>query len=718
MSGNTNLVITELQKRWRRQHLLTIALLSIAVALPVVVVLHFFMGISAWWLAPVTMLFFLLTATLYSGWRIEPSEVARILNNNNPELEESAGLLLKPSSALGMLETLQVKKLGSRLQHIAAPRPVDKHIKTALVILVVSFMATAGLYFLLPVIKEKFVSNANHQPNSGINERREKILPAVAGVTVQIQPPAYTGIPPRNQTRFNIKAEQGSRTTWKLSISGEPSQVALIFNDSTRQQLTRNTDGVWAGERTLKTNGFYQLIIDDQASEFYQLEAIADKPPVITVQTPRPATIIEYGQPQQVNLSLNITDDYGISDAVIFATIASGNGESVKFREEKLTFSNFRPGGAQYKLTRPVSLPALKMQPGDELYFYISATDNFKQEARSDIYSVKMEDTASLMSMDGMMTGVDLKPEFFRSQRQIIIETEQLLKGRDTMSVEAFNNRCNDLGIDQKLLRLRYGKFLGEENETNIGEDGNDEHEGHEHEEGHAEISIEDFNNADKIIDQYAHKHDIAEDATFFDPQTKAALKATLAEMWEAELRLRTYKPKEALPYEYKALRLLKELQQKSREYVPKTSTKLPPLKPGEKRLTGELDKILEPNRRENYKPGADKIEGFRQVLSILSRLKENPSYNLTAAETSLLEAAAGELSLSAGKDPSSYLGAFEASKKLLAKQIDIKDLAIIEKAVNRLIRSTEPVPAERQQRPDNNLSRDYFINLKSASTP
>ena len=94
------------------------------------------------------------------------------------------------------------------------------------------------------------------------------------------------------------------------------------------------------------------------------------------------------------------------------------------------------------------------------------------------------------------------------------------------------------------------------------------------------------------ILDQFSHKHDIAEDATFFDPETKKQLKATLAEMWKSEGKLRLYKPAEALPFAYNALRLLKDLQQKSRVYVAKTSSKTTPLQPKEKRLTGELDKI------------------------------------------------------------------------------------------------------------------------------
>jgi hypothetical protein len=50
------------------------------------------------------------------------------------------------------------------------------------------------------------------------------------------------------------------------------------------------------------------------------------------------------------------------------------------------------------------------------------------------------------------------------------------------------------------------------------------------------------------------------------------------------------YKPQAALPFAYKALRLLKDLQQKSRSYVAKTAYNPPPLKDGKtfKRRTGQ----------------------------------------------------------------------------------------------------------------------------------
>jgi hypothetical protein len=64
--------------------------------------------------------------------------------------------------------------------------------------------------------------------------------------------------------------------------------------------------------------------------------------------------------------------------------------------------------------------------------------------------------------------------------------------------------------------------------------------------------------------------------------------------MWNAELPLRIFKPQEALPYEYKALRLLKDLQQKTRAYVAKTNSRTTPLDL-KKRLSGDLSKISQP---------------------------------------------------------------------------------------------------------------------------
>jgi hypothetical protein len=305
---------------------------------------------------------------------------------------------------------------------------------------------------------------------------------------------------------------------------------------------------------------------------------------------------------------------------------------------------------------------------------------------------------------------VNLKPEYFRSQRQIIIETEQLLKDRDTLSVQEFNNRSNNLGIDQKLLRLRYGKFLGEESETDIGE----HHD--EHDEGaHNEAS--DFGNAEKIINDYAHKHDNAEDATFFEPELKAQLKATLGEMWKAELQLRLNRPQAALPFEYKALRLLKDLQQKSRVYVAKTGFKATPLLPG-KRLSGELDKILKPVHRVTAEKKKDAYEVTRKAAGLLGLLKTQKPVSNEALNT--LQQARLALYNKAAEQPSVFLPAVSSINRILAavsiqEQPKAADINIAARGLQKLLSPAVQLPRRSPNGSFETLSGQYFKNLNSS---
>jgi hypothetical protein len=317
--------------------------------------------------------------------------------------------------------------------------------------------------------------------------------------------------------------------------------------------------------------------------------------------------------------------------------------------------------------------------------------------------------------MDGMLGGVNLVPEYFRSQRQIIIDTEKLLKEKNSLSIEEFRSRSNNLGIDQKLLRLRYGKFLGEESEGEIGP-GNEEDEDHEgHEDHEDEEAGANFGDAEKIMDSYAHKHDVAEDATFFEPELKAQLKATLTEMWKSELRLRTYKPDEALPFEYKALRLLKDLQQKSRAYVSKTALKTAAIKE-EKRLSGELDKIIQPSAEKTFSKNEEQ-SSLKKASAIISKLRNGAV--LGRQDRAILQDASRKIITKAISEPSSYLSALEIMRKINSTNINLKlsskEISMVESALQRIIKDENRTPQANPARSKTSLSTEYFKQLKQA---
>ena len=214
----------------------------------------------------------------------------------------------------------------------------------------------------------------------------------------------------------------------------------------------------------------------------------------------------------------------------------------------------------------------------------------------------------------------------------------------------------------------------------------------------------------------FSDKHDNAEDATFFEPAVKAQLKATLTEMWGAELRFRVYKPQEALPYCYKALRLLKDLQQQSRAYVAKTGVKVTSLNPA-KRLTGELGAISAPVERGDRSNELSAEEVLRFGLAVLEgiRIGVGPG----EGDRVLLGQVERRLAMEAAARPGKFLAAYESIRRLggaadvLGGGTVAADVLVVEKAIGELLPVAEQRPVVPQVAADGGLSRLYFGSIK-----
>ena len=343
-------------------------------------------------------------------------------------------------------------------------------------------------------------------------------------------------------------------------------RLATTAGDTIRLEPTGAAG--YRGSLEARRNALYQIVAadgaDTVAGEFHRLSVRVDAPPTLVIVRPEPRTELSGDGPVSVAVEVLAADDYGVGTAAIVATVTTGEGEGVRFREQRLDFDSrsARPGGLL--LRRTLDLRALGMAPGDDLYFHVVARDRrtpAPNEGRSETVFISLADTSGAAA--GLPAGIAITvaPEYFRSQRQIIIDTEKLIAERRSLPLQVFRDRGNGIGIDQGLLRLRYGQFTGEE-----------------FEEGGA--------------DDTGHEHDTAENSTLLAESVKTKLKAAIAEMWEAELRLRTYRPSEALPFEYRALELLKQVQQDARVYVQRVGFEPPPLEPDRKRLTGKLDAI------------------------------------------------------------------------------------------------------------------------------
>jgi len=216
-------------------------------------------------------------------------------------------------------------------------------------------------------------------------------------------------------------------------------------------------------------------------------------------------------------------------------------------------------------------------------------------------------------------------PAYFRSQRQIIIESEALLKERGKLARAEFVSRSDAIGVDQRILRLRYGQFLGEETEggpkapptTGDGDkpaaEVADEH-GHE---AAAQDKPEPIGDSASLLEAYGHTHDEAEAATLLDPETRKLLKSALDQMWQSELHLRQGNPDKALPFEYRALRFIKQVQQASRIYLARVGLELPPIDES-RRLGGERAGLQ--SRRDALAPAKLEASPVLQLWQALDR--------------------------------------------------------------------------------------------------
>ncbi|MDO7853301.1 hypothetical protein [Hymenobacter convexus] len=696
------------------------------------------------WPAAQNIIFgFAVLGLMATGWLLWPlgqlraGTVAARLDRQFPELEDSTGLLWRNAEDLNLLEQLQQQRVARRLQEL---QNADK------LALPVSFRVS-GWTTLLLLLAAAAVWWWPVRPAPGVPQSVAVHFPAqvpaakgtmparIIETRLLVTPPAYTRLAAFAPTQASFQCPEGSRVRWQVQTSGSDKAVPLLEIGRQQRPLqpVAGQRGTFFTELILKSSTLYRLRFQATVSDDYAIDVRADQAPVLRIQTPKPYTLVPaYGQQPEVAIRATAHDDYGLSHAELVITVAQGQGEAVKFHEVRRNLTAaLSSGSAQTSLRSALSLPHLGLTYGDELYFYLTARDNAGHTARTDAYLVQWQDTAVADSPADLGMGVKVAPAYFRSQRQIIIDTEKLIAEKPRLDAATVANRANALGFDQQTLRLRYGKFMGEEAEAGIGaqaprapiaEDEDapasptaeaPEHDEHDHAApATSPAKTSPTAETDALMEPYIHKHDDSETADFLEPAVKAKLRAVLDQMWAAELRLRTGQLAAARPYEYRALRLLKEVQQQTRVFVKKAGFTPPPLPEATVRLTGELAGAAVPHRQQQVAAPVTQ-PAVRAALHWLAA--RAPGAPTKPADAQLLDQAGAVLAGAALQRPGVYLPALKALRQLVA-DVRAGRLACaecrppVERALTDLLAAPDPTPVSAAG-PDR-LGRHYFQEL------
>ncbi len=541
--------------------------------------------------------------------RYHPRWLTRRLDTLRADAEDSAALLLADEATLGPLQRLQRARLERRLagDDGAMLRPAwpSRRIGAA-------WLAGAAGVLLAVLLPSRATEPALAPAQEGITVPPG--VPKLVAQTLRIVPPAYTGLPARDAAKLDVRAPQGSRLAWRLRFDPQPVAAALLFHDGKRTPLRRAGDE-WLAEHRLERSVLYRVVPEGGEGPplppLHRLDATPDTPPRLRVIAPeRSITILTPGQAGWP-LLFEATDDYGVAAAgQLRITVTEGEGENITAKERTLTLAGSGPARRRRFAVR-LDPQALGLARGNDIVAQLTVRDTRSpspQVVRGP--SVILRWPAQLEvagdGLEGLMKKV--LPAYFRSQRQIIIDAEKLLRERSRIDAETFAARSDKLGVDQRLLRLRYGQFMGEVAEgepepppTNdappksAGADSEPDEEAHSADDGHGHATppaaggAPAFGNVGDVMGAYGHTHDESEAATLLDPETRAILRQALDEMWQSELHLRQGDPRQALPFAYKALGFIKQVQQSQRIYLARVGPELPPIDET-RRMTGKRE--------------------------------------------------------------------------------------------------------------------------------
>ncbi|MGB2739531.1 MAG: hypothetical protein WBC60_03120 [Cognaticolwellia sp.] len=636
-----------------------------------------------------------LTLTLRSETyqNITFSNLISYLNQHFSELEDSTQLLLVEASQLSALEKLQYHKVQSHLEAILKQQRQVNYIDLSPKFAKKKYLYSCSivvLWLLILILANnlQWFAKANawldtsstvsaiedaHIEDKNLQYEHDNVLVDIVSQQVIIEPPPYSLS--KNQaastvsTSLDIDTLEGSYISWAFTFSAPALNYFIVFSSGERQQLIKQEDGRYYFRGKVTTSMVYHLAAESaesienklsvkslsnklsamelskelsvkelskKFSTIYRISLTSDQAPKIRFINPK-STVTEYGKNTMPSLSAEvlISDDFALAEVEILASIAKGSGEGVKFRDQRFSFDRTEIIDGKQYYYKTWSLMELDMEPGDELYFTVVAYDNRqpeRQKTRSTTKIIRwLEEEQPGINADGVL--LDFMPEYFKSQRQIIIETIELIEDEAGLERTEFNHKSQSLGNAQSALKEKYGQFLGDEFEgqhnvdatfdesfdesqsadeqhrpeiqvhdeaggssnavINISDEQHQETAEHEHaSQRQSTSSNDDLSGRMTIINRYGHNHEDSDVGMMNSQDPRALMKKSLANMWQAELHLMLSEPALALPFEQQALRLLNLAKKAERIYVKRLGFEPPPVTE-QRRYQGEQTDIL-----------------------------------------------------------------------------------------------------------------------------
>ncbi|MEO7156711.1 MAG: hypothetical protein ABI039_04060 [Vicinamibacterales bacterium] len=272
--------------------------------------------------------------------------------------------------------------------------------------------------------------------------------------TTRLSPPAGNG-----SSSFTVRITPPAYTQEPTQMLEAPAQITVIAGS----RIQIGAVGVAESQRdflAIESAGLEVRTSESALAQFLSVIVVPDSPPTVRVVAPGKDTA--FAKPAgQLPISIQGSDDLGLSSLVLRFTKAAGGGDNLTFTEGDLLLTIDRSNGKQWIGRAVLVLDAMGLEDGDMLVYRAIVRDSNPGGApvRSDQYVIEIGKNAEIADAGFALPSEEKK--YAISQQMVIYRTEQLLKTRASIGGgDKWIEQTRMVAIEQRMVRAEV-VFLG-----------------------------------------------------------------------------------------------------------------------------------------------------------------------------------------------------------------------------------------------------------------
>lgn len=291
-------------------------------------------------------------------------------------------------------------------------------------------------------------------------------VPYVQTLQLEYHFPAYTGLPPQTiADGGDIAVLRGTEVRLRATPTLASKAGDIVLSDAARMPLAVSAGAPPApleGTFTVDRKGFYRIELDGPsgerlpASPQYTIDALADRPPTVSIAKPGRDT--QASPIEEVFVEARAEDDFGVRDLDLIYSVNGGAEKTVRLFDGKARRAEATAGHTFY-------LEELGVKPGDFVSYYAKAVDNDAidgpRPAMSDMYFVRVRplskdfkraasDAGGGGGGGGQQNQVGALSE---QQRQIVAATFNVQRDRRKLAADKVRENSTVIALSQSRLR-------------------------------------------------------------------------------------------------------------------------------------------------------------------------------------------------------------------------------------------------------------------------